>query len=419
MSKLSLFLPPFAADYSGACAVLFPFDCMVVILDAGCCMRNYAEYDEPRWTTQRKPAFSAQIRTLDTAMGDERGVINQVLEAARELSPACITLVGTPVPAIVGMDLSGMAADIRSACGIPCLGLAANGFDTYECGVSRALRALVEAFSLPTGSLPKDGRCGDASSRAQRPLCVNLLGMTPLDYPGNSDVERWRDALRANDIEIGFDGVSAFGIDEASGLSRADASLAVSWGGLEAARLLEERAGVPFVAGVPFDAGSAASLARQVRAAVLGDASLEDPSPPLSRGVEGSHGQGVSSEPKVLLVGDQVMMCSLRLALEREDPRFSIGEIVVGSFFSRDGSLSRAGDFFIAEDMRLDAWLRTHSDVLVVGDPLLERIPSVEKLVEVVHPAVSGQLFLDSSDRGGRQDEFCLGAVVSRIVSLY
>lgn len=419
MSKLSLFLPPFAADYSGACAVLFPFDCMVVILDAGCCTRNYAEYDEPRWTTQQKPAFSAQIRTLDTVMGDEQGIIDQVLEAAHELSPACIALVGTPVPAVVGMDLSGMAADIRNACGIPCLSLATNGFDTYERGVSRALRALVETFALPVGSSSENEGSGDTLSQAQRPLCVNLLGMTPLDYSEDSDVGRWRDELHANGIEIGFDGVSAFGVDEVSGLSRADASIVVSWGGLEAARLLEERGGIPFVTGVPLDSGSAASLANRVRAAVRGDALPGDPAPCPSGGAKGTQGRGAGFEPKVLLVGDQVMMNSMRLALERENSRFSVGDIVVGSFFACDAALSRAGDLVVVEDVWLDDWLRAHPGILVVGDPLLGRIPSVGKLIEVVHPAVSGQLFLDSSGESGRQDEFFLGAVVSRIVSLY
>ena len=106
----------------------------------------------PRWTKERKPAFSAQIRTLDTVMGDEAGIISQVLEAARELKPACVALVGTPVPAIVGMDLEGMARDIEREGGIPCMGIATNGFDTYERGVSRALRMLVDRFALPAAS---------------------------------------------------------------------------------------------------------------------------------------------------------------------------------------------------------------------------------------------------------------------------
>ena len=56
MARLSLFLPPPAGDYSGAAGVLFGLDCLVVLVDAGCCTRNYTEYDEPRWAS--RPAVS-------------------------------------------------------------------------------------------------------------------------------------------------------------------------------------------------------------------------------------------------------------------------------------------------------------------------------------------------------------------------
>ena len=437
MSKLTLFLPPFAADYSGACSVLFPFDCMVVILDAGCCTRNYAEYDEPRWTSSRKPAFSAQIRTLDTVMGDEQGIVDQVIEAARELSPACIALVGTPVPAVVGMDLPGIAADIRRASGIPCLGIATNGFDTYEHGVSRALRALAEEFALPEAASSCEARARDAA--AHRPLRVSLLGMTPLDYPDCSVISDWRDWLGARDIEIVFDGVSSFGPSDVAAFASADASIAVSWGGLAAARLLQQRAGVPFVAGAPLNEALAAELADRLRAAASG---ASGPGGSMAGGLGGSmvggpggsiagrlggnassapvDGGAPDEDPRVLLVGDQVMMGSVRSALERADGRLGEGAVAIATFFARDAALTRENDVALSEDAQLEAYLKAHPGVLTVGDPLLRRLPSSGEMVEAVHPAISGQLFLDACAAGsGRLDEIRLNAILSRCVSLY
>lgn len=421
MSKLTLFLPPFAADYSGACSVLFPFDCMVVILDAGCCTRNYAEYDEPRWTSSRKPAFSAQIRTLDTVMGDEQGIVDQVIEAARELSPACIALVGTPVPAVVGMDLPGIAADIRRASGIPCLGIATNGFDTYEHGVSRALRALAEEFALPEAAPSCEARARDAA--AHRPLRVSLLGMTPLDYPDCSVISDWRDWLGARDIEIVFDGVSSFGPSDVAAFASADASIAVSWGGLAAARLLQRRAGVPFVAGAPLNEALAAELAYRLRAAASG---ASGPGGSIAGGLGGNassapvDGGAPDEDPRVLLVGDQVMMGSVRSALEHADGRLGEGAVAIATFFARDAALTRENDVALSEDAQLEAYLKAHPGVLTVGDPLLRRLPSSGEMVEAVHPAISGQLFLDACAAGsGRLDEIRLNAILSRCVSLY
>lgn len=418
MSNLSLFLPPFASDYSGACSVLFPFDCMVVILDAGCCTRNYAEYDEPRWTKERKPAFSAQIRTLDTVMGDEAGIISQVLDAARELKPACVALIGTPVPAIVGMDLEGMARDIEREDGIPCMGIATNGFDTYERGVSRTLRMLVDRFALPAVSAQLGG--GETCAKrgeSGRALRVNMLGVTPLDFADASIAGKQRALFAEEGIEVVFDGVSRFGVADIAAMARADASIVVAWGGLAAARALRDGAGIPYVAGVPIDAESAAAIAQRVRRAVRGaDADWELPafraaSPAAAHAcaddaAESPYGHAAAvapPSPKAILVGDQVVMGSLRDALlHGKGSPFDEGDLAVATLFSSEKSLACAGDKVFAEDADLDAYLKRHPGILVVGDPLLARLPSLEeeRLVEAVHPAVSGQLFCDIETNG-------------------
>lgn len=418
MSNLSLFLPPFASDYSGACSVLFPFDCMVVILDAGCCTRNYAEYDEPRWMKERKPAFSAQIRTLDTVMGDEAGIISQVLDAARELKPACVALVGTPVPAIVGMDLEGMAHDIEREGGIPCMGIATNGFDTYERGVSRTLRMLVDRFALPAASVQLGGgeACAErgASGRALR---VNMLGVTPLDFADASIADKQRALLAEEGIEVVFDGMSRFGVADIAATAHADASIVAAWGGLAYARALRDGAGIPYVVGAPIDAESAAVVAQRIRRAVCGaDADGEPPvfrAEPLAaaRACEDDvagfpHDHATTDEPhspKAVLVGDQVMMGVLRDALLRmEGSSFDEGDLAVATLFSSEIALAYVGDKVFAEDYDLDAYLKRHPGILVVGDPLLARLPSLgeERLVEAVHPAVSGQLFGDIETSG-------------------
>ena len=63
MARLSLFLPSFAADYSGVCSCLFDLDALVVVADAACCTRNYIDYDEPRWSRGKTTTLCAQLRT--------------------------------------------------------------------------------------------------------------------------------------------------------------------------------------------------------------------------------------------------------------------------------------------------------------------------------------------------------------------
>lgn len=230
MARLSLFLPPFAGDYSGACSVLFGMDCLAVIVDAGCCTRNYVEYDETRWLGSGKSAFSAQLRTLDALLGDDARIVEDAACLARESGAACVALVGTPVPALVGMDLQGVAAEVEAACGVPAVGVSTTGFETYESGVAKALEALLRRFALQEGMAGGFGdedagavanevsagclMSGDGAAPADIAVApsVNIVDASSADIAETSSVDgeaerlcRGREFLPAGDASYGCD----------------------------------------------------------------------------------------------------------------------------------------------------------------------------------------------------------------------
>ena len=146
MAKLSVFLPPFASDYTGVCSSLYDLGFLSVIADASCCTGHYAYYDEPRWEKSPRPIFSAQLHALDAVMGNDERLVRCVLDAARDVESDAVAVVGTPVPAITGMDLSGIACEIEARAKKPCLGFDTSGFETYDRGIIAAGRALIERF---------------------------------------------------------------------------------------------------------------------------------------------------------------------------------------------------------------------------------------------------------------------------------
>lgn len=87
MGKLSIYLPPFAGDYAGACSALFDFSCLIVLCDAACCTKNYIDYDEPRWSRDKTTTLCAQLRTLEVTLGDDRRILRQAAEAAQAQRP--------------------------------------------------------------------------------------------------------------------------------------------------------------------------------------------------------------------------------------------------------------------------------------------------------------------------------------------
>lgn len=451
MARLSLFLPPPAGDYSGAAGVLFGLDCLVVLVDAGCCTRNYTEHDEPRWARRRKTAFSAQLRTLEAVLGDEERIVEQTAEGVHELGVSCAALLGTPVPAVTGMNLPGIACDVEERAGVPALGIETCGFETYEHGASRAFKALVSRFA----------RTSEATAVRDEatPLRVNVLGLTAQDFMGEDDMQACLGWLQEAGLEIAFSSAGSYTLDDVTAAGQADASVAVAWSGLAAARELQQRCGVPYVVGKPWCAEDARMLAELARKAASGETS----SGPLclwneERGATISAaeladfletaaiGEAATGTPKttcdgtsdareavgdtatsmskpactaaaneairkaagptlasaapfpILLLGEQVAMCSLRMHVRAALAQAGLSApVVVATRFSADPTLAEPGDLFEVGERELIAWARKNPGFAWVGDPLFERIPAFAGHGAAIlpHEATSSTLYTD------------------------
>lgn len=391
MARLSLYLPSFAADYSGVCSCLFDLDFLVVINDAACCTRNYIDYDEPRWSRDKATALCAKLRTMDVVMGDEAKTLAKVKAAAREMRPCGIALLGSPVPAITGMDMDGMAREVEDATGIPSLGFPTTGFSTYERGVGLALRGLREKFGGTEGfgaSAPASG-----GAQAGRPV-VDVLGLTPLDFGTVGTAEDLRALLEKDGFVVGATWCDGFSLEDVARAGRASVNLVVSSGALGVAELLWRRMGVPYVVGVPC-AGRQASL---VLASLHDAAAGAGPRFAFAEGPALPPQAGRSTGARMLVVGDWVCAASLRSAFRLAGWD---GPVVVAGLFGMRPSFAEVGDRALSGDRDLAALVARGGFDVVVGDPLLKRIPGVgsARHVRLAHPAVSSNLFLDEVPR--------------------
>ena len=443
MARLSLFLPPPAGDYSGAAGVLFGLDCLVVLVDAGCCTRNYTEHDEPRWARRRKTAFSAQLRTLEAVLGDEERIVEQTAEGVHELGVSCAALLGTPVPAVTGMNLPGIACDVEARAGVPALGIETCGFETYERGASRAFKALVSRFARTSEAT--------AARDEATPLRVNVLGLTAQDFMGEDDMQACLGWLQEAGLEIAFSSAGSYTLDDVTAAGQADASVAVAWSGLAAAHELQQRCGMPYVVGRPWCAEDARVLAELVRKAAsgetqsdplclwneereatadVGEAAMGAPktTPDVTTGAAEAVGSTTASMSKpacaapadedihetagptlasaapspILLLGEQVAMCSLRTHVRAALAQAGLSSpVVVATRFSADPTLAKPGDLFEIGERELIAWARKNPGFTWVGDPLFERIPAFvsRSAAMLPHEATSGTLYADLACR--------------------
>ena len=292
MGRTNRILPVYAGDVSGACSALFELGGMVVIHDPSGCNSTYNTHDETRWYDHDSLIFISGLVERDAILGNDDKLVNDVVDAARELGPRFIALCNSPIPFITGTDFAALSKMVERRTGIPCFYVRTNGMHDYTVGAGNALEAVAERF------------VEDAPRHSDT---INILGMTPLDFFEADAGEE----LRTFAHEAGFDVVSCWAmgstLDELRQAARASVNLVVSSTGLKTAQVLQRRFGTPYVVGVPY--GSFASAV----ASALRDAEKTGECAWPSRDVRTPSATG-----SVCIVGEPVAAGSRAAVLEQE-----------------------------------------------------------------------------------------------------
>lgn len=363
MSRLCITLPPFSPDYSGASAVFFDLNAVVVLHDASGCTGNYTGYDEPRWYGSQKAIYCSGLRELDAILGDDEKLVRRTLGAVETVQPEVIALMGSPVPMVIGDDLPGVAVELEAACGIPAFGFNTTGLHFYNAGISQALMRLSQRFMRDSGEKIADG--------------VNILGMTPLDY---GLVENGED-LRRYLVQNGWTVVSSLmmggSLAELKRAASASVNLVVAQAGLDLAVWMEETFGIPYVVLTPIAGGG--EVSRHLHEAIRSGQSKV------------IHADGADNG-KVLIIGEQVMANSLRYELIT---RYGLSGATVGCLFGLDKRLAQAHDWDLPDEAAIRRALNDARFDAIIADPLLAQlIREPEKLhfYKLPQVAVSSKL---------------------------
>jgi len=107
VEQLWITLPAIAPDYSGVCSAMFDLGGMSIIHDASGCTGNYTGYDEPRWYGTKSMVYCSGLREIDAVLGRDDKLIKNVLKTSEYKNPTCYSIIGSPVPMVIGSDLKG------------------------------------------------------------------------------------------------------------------------------------------------------------------------------------------------------------------------------------------------------------------------------------------------------------------------
>lgn len=349
MARLSLWLPPFSPDYSGASAVLFDLKTVTAMHDASGCTGNYTGYDDPRWYGSHSGIFCSGLRQIDAVLGDDEKLIKKMEAAARDIQPDLMALVGSPVPMVIGADLEGIAVELEERTGIPSFGFDTTGTAYYDRGAFRAAKALMDRYTAK-----------QAAKEAAIERRGNILGALPMDFGKGEEIRDFKRFLAENGYETGLCLAMDYSLSDLKEAASAQVNLAVSRFGFLMAQYMEQRFRIPYLCGFPAgESGEKAWLEALERV-------RETKHSEILNAIEQKDG---TEDMSVLIVGEQVMSNSLRYALFRE---MGITRVTVGCLYGPEPALTLPGDLDLSDEKKIRQAMNRPEYQMIIADPFLK-----------------------------------------------
>lgn len=455
-------IPVYSGDVSGAASALYEFGGITVIHDPSGCNSTYNTFDELRWTKRESAIYISGLRESDAIHGNDQRLIDDTCDAVAALSkkPNFIAVCNSPVPDIIGTDFTAICHILEEKTGIPAFYIQTNAMHDYTVGGANAFLAIAEKFLDGDGtelknpgiqkysysSILNSSNSGnqktnaaishemiiDNSCQEDTRLSVNLLGLSPFEYPSDKQVDSLYDILE----NAGFSIAANWGRDTAAhpvnfsdvkAAASADVSLVLSSLGLKAAQFLYEHLGIPYVIGNPLVSDEFASIvfkdlkALEVKNSYLdylensSEISLQSDTDNPDNSMSFSGNSATTNPAITAFVGEPVTMGSEAAALKLSSSETSVALIctteLTGSLISTAMSadspadtternysliLCPRGETEIAEAMK--------KATLIHGDPLFKNAysygtpgfdPSHQTWIDEPHLAMSGRLFAD------------------------
>lgn len=433
-----VFTSTYTADVSGVCSALYELGGMTVIHDPSGCNSTYSTHDEPRWFDTDSLMFVSGLDEMTAVLGDDNVLIDDVTHAVRDLKPRFVTLCSGSIPHIIAFDCKGVAHLLEKRTGVPMLPVATTGNRSYVAGVGAALTEWVKRFADPLESPYRVASSGSPDCSANtlegaagpESFSVNLLGVTPLDFSINGNVDAMRKVFEDAGIPVNCCAAMGESFDSLRHIFRASVNVVVSSCGRRLARYMEQTAGIPYVEGTPIGAYGATRLPELAKEAYEKKrASSEDALEGASGsaltgsgdGASGTAGKETAARPgslrmllakkkgdsegiclwkgnpahdrwdvpdgQILIIGEEVFAQSLAAAINQLtlDCRHGLQAFAVWPDV----------DHGFPEDVLAELIRKSR---YIIGDPLYRTIPhdsTQNTFVDFPHEAYSGRIFRD------------------------
>lgn len=364
MKHTAQIISTYTCDTSGVCSALYELGGMTVMHDAAGYAGIYSTHDEPRWYDMASSVFISGLTETEAILGDDDKFINDTITAAQRLQPNFIALTGSPIPMVIGTDFPALAREIENATGVMTFGFDTDGMHSYISGASLAYAELAKRV------------CQNVDVKAAS-LAVNLLGVTPLDFSLNGTVAAIEEILKKRGLNIQSNWAMGGTFTDIKKSAAAQVNLVVSAAGLSAAKILQQRFGIPYVIGTPYGEKLTDKIVSAIKAAANTGKNQLVCLPHPDR--------------QTVIIGESINRLSLANALYDVTGK---GATVLCPVDTAPELLS-TGCLAVSDEDELKPYLAQANTI--IADPLYQPIcPSTTNFIPAPHEAFSGRVYHDS-----------------------
>ena len=377
MRKLLNCVPSLASDYSGACSVLFAMQSLNLLYSPGGCSSAIIECDEIRDLRQTL-FFSSKLGELEAVMGaEEEFLFHAERLCAQNQQAELIAIIGTPVPALTGVDIGAIADILSRRTGLTALALPTEGFETYYSGVYYTLLTLGKRF---------------LEEREKKNNQVNIIGYTPLSLGNETHLTELIDELGQFGIEINCSPVGKIDMETFKRMSSAALNLVVSHEGVGLAQYMQKEYLIPYVMNVPVGLWGMQQLF-QVLAEIV-----DIPQSYASKKRYAPTGRAQPGQ-RAVVIGEPLFASCMASCLHND---FGLDYVETTSLMKMDRRMQKvyqeealSGVHLFECEEALVQWIDRIQPNIIVGDPLYQRLlcEGSTQYVPIPHVGLSGPMY--------------------------
>ncbi len=373
-------LLPLASGYFGASSALYKLGGLIITYGPAGGAWHINIEDEPRWYRGKTTVVGAGLLEIDVILGRDPEWVKRISTVALDLKPNFIALCGTPISAIIGVDLKGLARSIEKKTGIPVFFIETKGGENYLSGAEKAFLALAKTFL--------------EAPHSKRKKALNILGAIHLDIGKETHLDPLFELLK----KAGWEIISSWGMEESleniKKSTEASLNLVITASGIRIAEYMYENFGIPYIIGVPVgEKGEEDFLKVLYEIGEKGKSSIK-----FSEKKE-------KLNKKAVIIGEPIISYGIKKFLKEEIGLKEVSIISVlpleNLFNNKKGCLfsfvnKEKGDVYLGSEEKIAEYLNDPGVDIVIADPLYKRLLKSEKIfVNLPHVAISSRLYWD------------------------